>query len=443
MLQLTKISALSLLLLSGPALAAKKDCLIIMVGGAKEWPLFQPAITTDISILVDQEATAAAEKTGCKIITGHNQSKEEFKAMINKAGKPPYFKPGTTVHMTFTDHGTTQPVDGNNGNLYIGIGTKIKHDELADTLKKSFPKGSRLTFGTSICWGSLSEMATHQKLDSYFDICGASSTHPRYVSYNLMRVSRGATGIKSGPYVAVGLDLAAAKPNLSVSEFHSKSRYLDLGNLYRMPGFVSSTTYARMILGQKGIQPEVDEHPLESLIDSYVSIKNIDSMMKNFSEIQLQDDLANIIKKGEEKCTLVTDPGFHAFVKSVGKVYKTLSGPVPSNLPEPYKSNSINASLYLKFNKKDLPKLLSKFFKGKMEFWAKNKKRALDPKESAKLKEEWKAVSVKLKYPLKSYLYHSRTLQEGKTVADFLAVASKQERARFNKFVACESRPLL
>lgn len=442
MRKLTKISALSLLFLSGTTLAAKNDCLIIMVGGGKEWPLFKPAITTDISILVDKEAKAAANKTGCKIISGHNQSPEEFKEMIRKAGRPPYYKPGTTVHMTFTDHGTPQPKDGKNGNLYIGVGTTIRHADLAEILKTSFPKGSRLTFGSSICWGSLSEMVTYQNLDSHFDVCGGTSTHPSYVSMNMMEISRGPKGIKSGPYVAVGLDAAASNPNLTVAEYHATGKFYDLANLYRMPGFLSSTTYARMILKEKGIEPLIDDHPLESLIETSVSINNIDSMVEKFSEIKLQDDIANVLKNGDD-CTLNTDPSFHSFVKSVGTVFKTLSGPVPSSLPQPYRGNSSQAALFLKYNKKDLPRLLSKFYKAKMDFWAKNKTRALDPKQSAALKAEWKEMAIKLKRPLKTFLYHSRVLQEGRTVADFLAVASKQQRARFNKFVACESRPLL
>lgn len=443
MKKLINLSALSFILLSGNTLAAEKNCLLIMVGGGKEWESKRDGVKTDISILVDRAAKAAARKTGCRVITGHNQTKEQFIEMIRKAGKPPFYKPGTTVHMNFTDHGTPQPADGNNGNLYIGKGNIIKHSELASLLKETFPKGQRLTFASSICWGSFTEMGTHYGLDSHFDYCGGTSTHPTEMSFNVKELRKEGGRIKFGPYVATALEMASARPGLTVSAFHKEARLYDTGNLYRKPGLLSSTSYARMILREKNIYPSVDDSPLEALINDQLPLERIDRMVKKFNLDALEDDLADIMRNGEKQCSLITDPDFHSFVVSFGSVYKNLLTAVAQNLPEPYKTNSLEAQRWLSLNKARLPELLANFYKAKMEFWAKNKIRAQDPKNSGALREEWKELALKLKSPLKQYLYHARTIQEGKTVADFLSVASNEQKARFNRYLSCESRPLI
>jgi hypothetical protein len=81
--------------------------------------------------------------------------------------------------------------------------------------------------------------------------------------------------------------------------------------------------------------------------------------------------------------------------------------------------------------------------KAKMEFWATNQERAMNPSQSAILKEEWEKKAVELKTPLEPFLVQARNLQEGKTVADFLTVAKPEEKARFERFLKCENRPLL
>lgn len=442
MRQLIKLSALSLIVLSQSAFAAEKNCLIIVVGGAKEWLSLLPGMPTDISIDVDAAARKEARRTGCRIISGHNQDEAEFKDMLKRASKPPYYKPGTNVHMTFTDHGAPQPGNGKGG-LYIGKGISIPNKDFSQALTENFPRGSRMTFSTNICWGSMTEMVTAYNLDSHFDICGGTSTHPDHFSWNTSKIGKFKDEVY-GPYSAVGLSFVADSMTSntsapSLARFHQVAKRGDIANIKRIPGFLSSTTYARDVLKSKGALPEVDDLPLEVFFGE--KINGQEDRLFTMEEKQMK---AHILKAMDEQCApdLIGD-NFQKFLSNFSELYKRLSSVVPAKLPEPYKTQALKSSGWLNNNKAKLADLVAKYLTVKREFWFKNKKRSLDPKQSEALKKEWEAIQNQHHYSFNEHLFHIRNMQEARTVADFLKTAKPVEKARFEKFVACEKRPVL
>lgn len=447
MRRLIKLSALSLFFISQNAMAGQ-NCLIILIGGAKEWlTLFIPTLSTDISIDVDAAARREAKRTGCRVISGANQSENEFKEMIKKASKPPYFTPGTTVHLSFTDHGTPQPGNGK-GSLYIGKGTAIQNQDFAKLLTDNFPQGSRLTYATNICWGSMTEMVTAFNLDSKFDICGGTSTHPDHYSWNARRLNK-VSSVTTGPYTAVGLSNAADQMDNgqkapSVVSFHKNAKLGDISNLIRIPGFISSTTFARSTLKTKKSRAEVDQYPLQALFNFRVSPVEAENLLRGMGLQKMKSDILKTMSpSAQDNCPPNQHGPFHDFLDDFRGVYERLTEIVPDNLPEPYKSQALQSSRWLMANKDSLALHMAAFIKAKADFWAKNKARAKDPKQSGALIAEWESLESSLKNPLTNYLFHMRNLQESKTVADFLVSATHEEKARFQKFLACERRPVL
>lgn len=444
MRQLTKLSALSLITLSLNAIAADKNCLIIVVGGAKDWITLAPGIPTDISIDVDAAARKEARRTGCRVITGQNQDEAEFKAMLKRASKPPYSRPGTTVHMTFTDHGTPQPGNGKGG-MYIGKGVSIQNQDFSKLLTENFPKGSRMTFSTNICWGSMTEMVTAFNLDSHFDICGSTSTHPNEYSWNVKKIYKDGNGI-IGPYTAVALshtaDLMEQSQNApSVAAFHMNGKRGDFGNFARLPGFLSSTTFARSVLKANGKQPDVDNFPLDVFFGEKLKLDGHQDRFSAIGKVKLK---AEILKATNEVCaTNPHDDNLEKFLSQFSELYKRLKDVVPDDLPGPYKMQAMRSSRWLENNKVKLANLITNYLSAKNDFWTKNKTRSLDPKQSEALKNEWEAIKQAHLRSLKDHLFHIRNMQEARTVRDFFKVAKPHEKERFAKFIACERKPVL
>lgn len=444
MRQLIKLSALSLITLSLNAIAADKNCLIIVVGGAKDWITLAPGIPTDISIDVDAAARKEARRTGCRIITGQNQDEAEFKAMLERASKPPYMRPGATVHMTFTDHGTPQPGNGTGG-MYIGKGVSIRNQDFSKILTDNFPKGSRMTFSTNICWGSMTEMVTAYNLDSHFDICGSTSTHPNEYSWNVKKIYKNESGM-IGPYSAVGLSRAADLMEInqsapSVASFHASAKRGDYGNSFRLPGFLSSTTFARSVLKANKKQAEVDAFPLDVFFGENLKLDGHQDRFSAIGKVKLKQD---ILKATNEVCA--TDPyddKFDKFLSQFSELYKRLKDVVPDDLPEPYKTQAMRSSRWLENNKVKLAELITNYLSARNDFWTKNKARSLDPKQSEVLKAEWEAIKFSQLNSLKDHLFHIRNMQEARTVRDFYKVAKPHEKERFAKFIACEKKPVL
>jgi hypothetical protein len=449
MRQLLPIIALSLLI-SQNLHAQSRNCLVILVGGAKEWnSLLSPRTwgkPNDISVDVDRVVSLEAKRTGCKVISGSNQNYDEFSRMIKTASKPPYFTSGTTVHISLNDHGNSQFLGPDERSLVIGNGKTIMHSSLNNLLRESFPKGARLTTSSSICFGSTPEFPFHFNLDGHFDICGSASTHPEKFSYNSRNIERYAGRIH-GPYSGVGLaaaaDRAAANRNLSLNEYHQVAKRGDLGNIHKLPGFLTSVAFARHVLLKKKVKVSLDSSPFMQLLERTPTTEKIEQTIANFNNSKVYNQILKIMNQFGDCPNPGPDPVLKQFFQDFSDFFKTLELSEMEKLPEPMKTQARVANNFLNNNKNGLTKMITSFLKGKVSFWARMKAGLSDPSQSRAIISEWDKERTRLTAGLSRYLFNMRSIQEAKTIQKFLSIATPEERDRYMKFVKCESRPVI
>lgn len=233
------LTAASLLALSVTAHAG--NCVVVVVGGAQTKPAAGSKEPRDIASDVLEHTLKTTGKADCQVVSGTNQTPEEFELMLQRAAKLRR-DAKTQFHFTFTDHGTQNFV-------YLKEGVFLPYAKVNEILKRNFPAKTPMSYSSSNCYGDLSNFVLDQNLDSHFNICGGESTFPGRLSLNL-RIYRNDLRGERGAYTAAMVNaLAKGEP---LDRAHLAASRADSGNLARVPGLLTSQALVYKELQRSG-----------------------------------------------------------------------------------------------------------------------------------------------------------------------------------------------
>lgn len=442
-MQIKKAAVLTaLLLLSTSAFAG--DCVVVVLGGAKEWVTLLPGIGTDISIDVDKAVRMEVVRTGCRMIPLANDNEKDFYENLSRLKKPPYNKPGTKYHIAFTDHGAPPGGKINDSLIITGKGEYTKNARFMNELKTIIPKGAQVTYQTNTCWGgSFAEAVFANNMDEHFSMCGGSSTAPHVMSWNLHSLSRTDEGKLIGPYGAVGLNYAnEVKRTTSrfpgIFDFHNQAKKGDMGNLSRQPGLTSSVAFAHYKLLQAKIKSPMDTSDVTD------TLMNFNWKPGNAVEDYLRKSVLDQSMMAQTAlvgaCASTAKNPYTDFLKKFGPLYQTLVHQNLDELPAPIGARTKAAKDYLVRNQRRFATLLATVARERAQFVKDN---ALHPREKyTEVEEKWKKLLREQNNKMSEFMFHFRNLQEGKTVQTFLNRASAAEKKRFLNILECEKKPI-
>lgn len=409
------------------------------MGGSKDWLSLMPGLPTDISIDVDAAVKDEARKSGCQIISMANVNEVDFLKKIKSLPK----KVGMTYHLAFTDHGAPASKNINESILITGLGEHTTYPKFLNALKETIPKGSHISFQTNNCWPHFSEALIVNNMENHFDICGGSSTIPEQMSWNKHDLDVYTNGNYDGPYGAVGLHYANEFKkingyNPSLSDFHAHAKKGDRGNRGRQPGLTTSVNYANLILLSKKIKSPLIATDINDLLLS-INWKNGEALDKFLATPKQKiDALTESFLSGS--CRTFQKNPFEDFLKTISPIYYNLLVSDYDSLPNPYRRQVKDAKKWMQVHQKNLATLLSTIVLEKGEFIKKSKN---FPKEKyAKVEEEWVRLKDKHSFALKDYEYNLRILQEGMVIQSFMVNSNPEEKLRYQKFLACENKPI-
>jgi len=420
---------------------ASSNCVFVVFGGAKDWGTILPGIPTDVSIDIDHIIKKEANKTGCEVLAMANDTEEDFLEKLKKLKKN---KPGMNYHLAFTDHGINYNGKGLDSLLVTGKGQSTTYKKFFEALKENIPKGSHITYETHYCWSRMGEMIIESQLDSHFEICGGSSSSPEVLSWHSPSMSKNERGQLGGPYGGVGLNFAnqhlkKKRVAPSFTEFHFEAKKGDVANLIRNPGLTTSLTYVKNVLQSKNIKvPLVSGEIGEVLSEVYWKD---DQAVDNFLKSSSVETINNLSQYFEGQCPLpTTKTPFNDFIRRITPIYTDLMEINFSSLPEPYKTQSIDAKSWLEASRKNLITLLTKFATEKAQFIVTN--RSFPREKFKKTEDEWKELKQKQMEALREYAFNLRIVQEGKMLQKFMMNSTPEEQARFKKLLECEQKPM-
>ncbi len=417
-------------------------CVIINLGGSKDWISLAPGISTDISIDVHSAVKKESNKTDCQVVNLSNDKEASFYeklSFIKTLGS------NTKIHLAFTDHGT--PTDRNlqNSRLITGQGEYTTYGKFLDFLNTNLPKDAQLTFQTNMCWPNISEALSESKLIENHIVCGSSSTINQDMSWNAREISFEGNGDKIGPYGAVGLNHLneiQEKENriISTYEFHKIARRGDVGNISRKPGFLSSVAYANSILIKKNLY---DKNLNESLYTLFDKIKwnepNSFDQILRIDNDELKKDVLNAINGNCQNEKNIKSP-LQSFLDNLRKIFNQLENTELSKLPLPFRQDAQNSLVWFKKNKNQIAEIIGRHQKEQALF--KQKYRAGRKEKYDEIESLWNQLQNKQTKELKNFYFHFRTLQEGKIINTFQENATPSEKNRFNRLLECEKRPI-
>lgn len=431
------ILILFLVLTSESSMAA--NCTFVIMGGSKDWLSLMPGVNTDISIDVDTAVKMEAMRSGCKIVAMSNDTEADFLTKIKTLPK----KAGMTYHLAFTDHGLPAGKNINDSLMITGISNHTTFAKFIDALKVSIPAGSHISYHTNNCYPNLAEALIANNLEKHFDICGGSSTVSEQMSWNMHDLEVYTNGNYSGPYGAVGLHFAndfkkKFGVNPSMSDFHAKAKRGDRGNLTRQPGLVTSMRFANNTIVAKKIKSPLLATDVNELLLA-VNWKNDDALNK-FLAIPKKTLIESTESFMNGSCKTYQANPFEDFLKTIVPLYSTLLRSDYDSLPAPYGQQSKVAKAWLLANQKKLAVLIATNAREKAEFLKKYKNY---PKEKySNVEEEWQTIKQKQGFALRDFEFNLRTLQEGLVLQSFMINATKEEKARYQAFLACENKPI-
>lgn len=446
-MQIRKSAAIAFISLLSPFLsfeASAGDCVVVILGGAKEWVTLLPGIGTDISIDVDKAVRMETLRTGCRMIPLANDNEKDFYEGLSRLKKPPYNKPGTKYHIAFTDHGAPPSGKINDSLIITGKGEYTKNSRFMNELKTIIPKGSQVTYQTNTCWGgSFADAVFANNMDEHFSMCGGSSTAPHVMSWNLHSLTRTDEGKLIGPYGALGLHYAnEVKRTTShfpgISDFHHQAKKGDVGNLSRQPGLTSSVAFAHYKLLQAKMKSPIDTTDVTDTLMNFNWKPGtaVEDYLRQ--PVFQQSQVAQTALVGA--CTSNVKNPFTDFLKKFGPIYQTLVNQEFDSLPDPVGQRTKAARDYLIRNQRKFATLLATVARERAQFVKDN---ALHPREKyTEVEEKWNKLKRQQNAKMSDFLFHFRNLQEGKTVQAFLARASAPEKKRFLNLLECEKKPI-
>lgn len=420
------------------------DCVVVVLGGAKEWVTLLPGIGTDISIDVDAAVRREVVRTGCRMIAMANDNEKDFYENLSRLKSPPYNKPGTKYHIAFTDHGAPPGGKINDSVILTGKGESTKNARFMKELKNFIPKGSHVTYQTNTCWGgSFAEAVFANNMDEHFSMCGGSSTAPHVMSWNLHSLTRTDEGKLIGPYGAVGLNYANEVRRTTsrypgISDFHYQAKKGDIGNLSRQPGLTSSVAFAHYKLLHAKVKSPMETTDITETLMSFnwkPGAAMDEYLRKSLSD---QTEVAQTALVGA--CNSTAKNPFTDFLKKFGPLYQSLVNQELDTLPAPIGQRTKSARDYLVRNQRKFANLLATVARERAQFVKKN---ALYPREKyGDIEAEWQKLIREQNKKMSEYMFHFRNLQEGKTVQSFLARANDAEKKRFQNLLECEKKPM-
>lgn len=420
------------------------NCVVVILGGAKEYMTLLPGIPTDISIDVENAVKNQAMRTGCMILSTANDSEEEFYKTLSRLKNPPFNKAGTNYHIAFTDHGAPPGAKINESIILTGKGHSTTNGRFMKELKNFIPKGSHVTYETNSCWGgSFADAVFANNMDQYFSMCGGSSTAPHVMSWNLHSLSK-TDGKTTGPYGAVGFSYAndvkrATSRFPGIGDFHYQAKKGDVGNLTRQPGLTTSVAFAHYNLLKSKIKSPLD---VVDISDTLMSINwkpglTLETFINGNVETQTHQVQAGLFGA----CTTKAKNPLTDFMAKFGPLYRNLLNQQTDSLPAPIGGRTKLSRDFLLRNQRMFSSLITTVARERAEFIKKNQNY---PREKyANIEEDWKALMRSQNSRMSEYMFHFRQLQEGKTVQAFLGRANAEEKKRFLNLLECEKRPML
>jgi|GEM_PF-891860 len=429
-------------LLSTSTFAA--NCVVVILGGAKEYMTLLPGIPTDISIDVELAVKNQAMRTGCMIVSTANDSEEEFYKALSRLKSPPLNRPGTNYHIAFTDHGAPPGSKINDSAILTGKGQSTTNARFMKELKNLIPKGSHVTYETNTCWGgSFAEAVFANNMDQYFSMCGGSSTAPHVMSWNLHSLSTD-DGKTTGPYGAVGLSYAnAVKRSTSrfpgIGDFHYQAKKGDVGNLSRQPGLTTSVAFAHYKLLQAKMKSPLD------VVDLSDTIMNFNWKPGLALELFVNGNAsaqAGIVDSGlVGACNTTAKNPLTDFMAKFGPVYRNLLNQQTDALPAPVGARTKVSRDFLLRNQRKFSAMIAAVARERAQFVKKNQNY---PREKyADVEKQWQSLVRSQNSRMSEFMFHLRQLQEGKTVQAFLGKANAVEKKRFLNLLECEKQPML
>lgn len=434
--------------------AAQKKCVIIAIGGAKEWGTLLPGFDTDVSINVHNDALKFAGLSGCAIESVQNQTPEEFREFIKKMGKK-YGDGNTNVHLTFTDHGAPSGKNDLEGTIYTGKAGHYKNSAFMDLLKESFQAGTRLTFSNNSCWPSVSGAVIESNLDKHFDICGTASTDRLNMSYN-SAYTEIIDNNYYGPFLGVAFrsDLdkkLKEKKHSSVYEFQTNGRKGDEGNLLRFPGYSTSMVYADKVLMDKKINSPLRINPLSFLTNEKYDIAHFKYLLEstNFDDevLRIKKSFDNAQAGMVQDCIYQKGNHYNSFLKDFSKILASIHNTQSHDLPSPYKETTLASQQWLSKNYNQLKNLMIEEAKFRNMFIMKNRAKIKnmnrDPELYAKVLASWNAQKSTFNRKFFDFAFHIRNIQEAETMNIFYKNANEEQKKRMKNFLECEQKPIL